>query len=81
MTEQGDVSPDLEPADHVLAEQLDATRPAPGAGFRGALGRRLLALDPGYGPRPEHLRPTVAVFLATGALLLLLGGLVSAGLI
>ncbi|MGO9752508.1 MAG: hypothetical protein ACLP8S_00715 [Solirubrobacteraceae bacterium] len=81
MTEQDDISPALEPADDALAEQLDAGRPAPSAGFRGALGRHLFALDPGYGPRPAHLRLAVAAYLVLGALLVLLGGLMSSGAI
>ncbi len=81
MTPEDDISPDLEPVDHALAEQLRANRPAPSAGFRGTLGRQLLTLDPGYGPRPARLRPTVSAFVAVGALLVLFGGLLSSGLI
>lgn len=81
MTPEDEISHDLEPADHALAEQLEANRPAPSAGFRGALGRQLVTLDPGYGPRPPRLRLTVSGFLALGALLVLFGGLASSGLI
>jgi len=39
-----------------LAELLDRERPVPPASFRGHVARRLAAADPGYGPRPPHLR-------------------------
>jgi len=61
-----------------LAAALDAQRPVPGAGFRGALGRHLAALDPGYGPRPVRLRLLVAGCLGGGGVLIGLGALVAA---
>jgi hypothetical protein len=64
-----------------LAERLSAQRPVPGAGFRGALGRRLAADDPGYGPRPERLRLTVAACCAGGSLLVALGALSAVGIL
>lgn len=81
MTAEDDNPPDPQSEDWGLAELLDTSRPAPSPGFRGALGRRLVALDPGYGPRPPRLRLTVTGFVALGALLVLLGELVSSGLI
>jgi len=72
---------ELEPADQALAHRLDAIKPLPSPGFRGALGRRLLAIDPGYGPRPAELRKTVSMLLALGLLLLLLGALVGSGVV
>ena len=81
MSELDDTPLELAPADRQLAEQLDANRPVPSAGFRGALGRRLVALDPGYGPRPPRFRMTVALLITTGSLLLVLGAFVSVGVL
>lgn len=53
-------------------DSLIQGRPTPAPGFRGALGRRLRALDPGFGPRPEHLVLTVATWLLAGILVLAL---------
>jgi hypothetical protein len=54
------------------ATHLTIARPVPGAGFRGALSRRLSELDRGYGPRPERLRLMVAGYLGAGGLLIAL---------
>jgi hypothetical protein len=62
-----------------LAELLCHNRPIPGAGFRGSLGRRLAATDPGFGPRPERLWLLVTAWLAGGSLLIALGALSAAG--
>jgi hypothetical protein len=62
-------------AEQHLAAQLTVARPVPGAGFRGALGRRLSELDRGYGPRPAHLRLVVAGYLGAGGLLIALAAL------
>lgn len=56
-----------------VAERLDRERPTPAAGFRGALGRHLVARDPGYGPRPENLRVMVGGALVSGGVLIALG--------
>jgi hypothetical protein len=55
------------------ADALMAQRPQPRANFRGALARRLSALDPGFGPRPPDLWWRVLVLVAIGSLLLVLG--------
>jgi hypothetical protein len=70
---------DIAPAEDALASRLSSQRPVPGAGFRGALSRRLSAADPGYGPRPSHLVAIVAMYLGTGGALLVLGLLVGLG--
>jgi hypothetical protein len=62
-----------------LGRRLTDERPVPAAGFRGALGRRLTAEDPGYGPRPAQLRARVAACLAGGGLLATLGALIALG--
>jgi hypothetical protein len=66
------------PDERDLADRLTAARPRPAAGFRGALGRYLVASDPGYGPRPESLRLRVAAYLAAGLLLVALGAVLAA---
>jgi hypothetical protein len=65
--------------ERVVAERLLRERPVPSAGFRGALGRLLAAWDPGYGPRPVHLRAMVAAYAAAGTVLLALGLLQASG--
>ena len=67
----------LDPAERELAARLADQRPAPGAGFRGALGRRLQAGDPGYGPRPERILLTIACYAGGGAILILVAILVA----
>ncbi len=69
----------LTPSEHQVAEVLDQRRPVPGADFRGALGRRLVALDPGWGPRPARLRLLVAVYLLPGLALIGIGALIGTG--
>ena len=75
MTEPPEQNVDPSAADQVFADQLDSARPMPPAGFRGALGRHLAAIDPGYGPRPEHLWLLVLGYLLAGGVLLLVGAL------
>lgn len=62
-----------------LGDRLSDERPVPAAGFRGALGRYLVSRDPGYGPRPERLRLTVAGYLAAGLLLIAVAALIAVG--
>jgi hypothetical protein len=81
MSHPDDSAIELEPADRALAQQLEAIQPLPSPAFRGALGRRLIAIDPGYGPRPASLRRTAALLITAGMLLLLLGALVGSGLV
>jgi hypothetical protein len=76
-----DTPPELEAADRELAAQLESERAMPNPSFRGALGRHLTGLDPGYGPRPAALRIRAATWLAAGALLLLLAVLIGVGAI
>jgi hypothetical protein len=63
---------ELEGTEPSLATHLTIARPVPGAGFRGALSRRLSELDHGYGPRPSRLRLMVAGYLGAGGLLIAL---------
>lgn len=74
-------APRLDPRDERLGQALAAGRAAPAPGFRGALGRRLVGADPGYGPRPERLRTMVAALVGTGGLLIALGVLQSLGVL
>lgn len=62
-----------------LSARLAADRPAPRAGFRGSLRRRLVERDPGYGPRPRHLRAIVGAYVAAGAVLMALGAVGATG--
>ncbi len=79
MSERPDNGAQLGPREQRLGEELAAQRPVPPAGFRGTLRRRLGAGDPGYGPRPEHLRLIVAASLASGTVLIGLGALQATG--
>lgn len=67
------------PVDSELERRITAERPVPAADFRGALGRLLALSDPGYGPRPAHLRLKVAGWTAGGAVLVLIGALEALG--
>jgi hypothetical protein len=69
----------LTPDDVRIGDRLARERPAPAAGFRGALGRHLRALDPGYGPRPGSLDLMVSGSIAVGVTLMVLGLLQAAG--
>lgn len=64
---------DLTPDELRVAERLDRDRPTPAVGFRGALGRYLVARDPGYGPRPHNLYALVGGALVSGGVLIGLG--------
>jgi hypothetical protein len=79
MTEPADPDTELSAADLALTDKLEGARAVPAAGFRGALGRRLLADDPGYGTRPQRLRLTVSGFVGAGVMLLALGALQATG--
>ncbi len=71
----------LSPEDRLVASALQERRPSPTPAFRGALGRRLNLLDLGYGHRPARLWAHAGMLAGVGALILLLGLLVSTGVI
>jgi len=79
MTDGPDIDGELEAPERALGERLEAGRPLPAAGFRGALGRHLAARDPGYGPRPARLRLIASAYLGASAVLLALGALQATG--
>jgi hypothetical protein len=79
MNDEPEIRSGLPPVERRLEAELAARRPVPAPGFRGALGRRLAADDPGYGPRPERLRPKVMGMLGGGVLLIVLGALQGIG--
>jgi len=79
VTDEPDIPAELGPGESELADRLGGERPLPAADFRGALGRRLAGLDPGYGPRPQRLWLIVAAYLAAGFLLIALGALSATG--
>jgi hypothetical protein len=81
VTDPLDPDEHLDPAERELGGHLARERALPSSEFRGALGRRLAAEDPGFGPRPEHLRRTVALYLAGGAALAGLGLLQALGVL
>ncbi len=78
MTHEAQSGPDPAAADD-LEHRLQAGRAVPSAAFRGALGRHLAAEDPGYGPRPEGLRTTVALLVLLAVVLLAVGLLQALG--
>ncbi len=80
-TSDAQLDADLDPTEREAAAQLVSARAVPAAEFRGALGRHLVARDPGYGPRPERLRPLVSLYLGAGAALLGLGALLATGVL
>jgi hypothetical protein len=59
-------------ADDPLAARLAAERPAPRAGYRGMLRRRLIALGP-PAARPPHLARLASIYGVVGAVLLGVG--------
>jgi hypothetical protein len=69
----------LSTEDLILASSLEAQRPMPAPVFRRSLGEQLTRQDPGYGPRPGRLWVHAGLLAGGGALLLLLGLLVSTG--
>lgn len=71
----GDADHDLDPEDQALVAEVQAERPVPSSGFRGALGRYLARRDPGYGPRPPLLRLRALAWIAAGTVLLAVGTL------
>jgi hypothetical protein len=81
LADGSEVADGSELAEPEVAERLIARRPVPAPWFRGALGRRLAAEDPGYGPRPARLRLTVAAYCAGGSVLVALGALEAVGIL
>jgi hypothetical protein len=79
MSDTPDDEPPPTPQEEAIGERLGTDRPLPTAGFRGALGRHLAVLDPGYGPRPQNMRWKALSFAAGGLLLLALGLLQATG--
>ena len=79
MTEIDEPAEEAGPAELELGARLAQTRAIPAAGFRGALSRHLAADDPGYGPRPPHLRLIAAAYAAAGTATLAVGALVATG--
>jgi hypothetical protein len=79
MTDGHQIEPELGPAELALGERLQHERPVPSAGFRGSLGRWLSVRDPGYGPRPEHLRLKVGGAFGGGLLMIALAALTAVG--
>ena len=83
MTPGRDIRADLEPGATEelirLAERLERERPVPTAGFRGELGRRLLAGELAQS-RPARLRILIAGYASAGSALLLIGAASALGL-
>jgi hypothetical protein len=79
MPEHDSEEPDLSATELELAERLERGRPVPRSGFRGALSRRLVALDPGWGPRPARVLGTMWGYLGLGVALIGLGTLIGVG--
>jgi hypothetical protein len=79
MPDESETDVELTARERELGDRLAAQRPVPAAGFRGTLARYLLAHDPGYGPRPERLRLSVASYLGGGFLLVAVAALFALG--
>ncbi len=74
-----DETDELGAGEQELADHLSSDPPTPAPGFRGALGRHLGAIDPGWGPRPERLRVMVMTGVVSGLVLMALGLLQATG--
>ena len=81
MSREPESGGELTEEERALAQRLQAARPLPTPGFRGALGRYLVQHDPGYGPRPEELGMKAARLFGGGALLLAVGALQATGVL
>lgn len=76
-----EIEESLSPEDLMVVATLEARRPVPTLAFRGALSRRLTSLDPGYGHRPARLWAHAGVLTGAGVVFVLMGLLVSMGVI
>ena len=67
---------EFEPDLGEVGERLERERPAPGAAFRGELGRSLVEMEGRMTPltRPATLRRRIAGLAGSGAVLLALAG-------
>jgi len=74
-----DLDPELSDEDRLVAAELARERGVPPAAFRGSLRRQMIASDPGYGPRPERLRPIAGALIALGCVTIGLGALQAIG--
>jgi hypothetical protein len=79
MSDRPDTEAPLTASELEVADLLGRDRPLPDAQFRGALGRRLASLDPGWGPRPARLMAIVCAYLGLAAVLIGLGALSGLG--
>jgi hypothetical protein len=85
MSERGGISHELRPyvdrgeADVIdrIGDRLQAERPVPRAAFRAVLRKRLASAPASW--RPRRLRLTVAAYLASGLVLLVVAALGLAG--
>ena len=81
MPEETDPRGELGAGELEVADRLRRGRPVADGGFRGALARRLHALDPGWGPRPPHLTAHLGAYSAAGLFLILAGALTGLGVL
>ena len=76
MSDVPNMGSELSPADQAFVASLQARLAIPTPTFRGALASRIASLDPGYGPRPEHLWLKSGALVALGLLLIIIALLV-----
>lgn len=82
MSSPSDRFRESEDADEMgFAMLLGEQRPTPTPLFRGALGRRIASIDPGYDHRPAKLWWWASFAIVAGVVLVALGALVSIGLL
>jgi hypothetical protein len=81
LTEPSEIDAPLDSPDREIARRVAAERPVPGAHFRGLLGRRLVAADPGYPPRPARLHAIVASYLGVGGAVIGIGAMQALGVL
>jgi hypothetical protein len=76
MSDLPNIGSELSPADQAFVAGLQTRLAIPTPTFRGALASRIESLDPGYGPRPEHLWVKSGALFALGLLLIVIALLV-----